>query len=329
MSERVYPLVLNEENVQVPVSIIVPNYNYARYLPARLESIANQNFPNFEIILLDDASTDGSGALLEEFAAKEPRVSCVVVNERNSGSPFLQWEKGISLAKGKYIWIAEADDVAYPSLLSELVGALDSNPEASLAFGMSDLIDGEGNPSLHPAIEEYEADGQVCVYAGDTFAGRRMIKKNRVYNASMALFRRSDYLAGHNTTFTRMRSSGDWYFWSKLMTGKKVVEVRKKLNAFRLHPSSTTRKADASARQMFEDALTVIEIITDHRDNVDVNYVCHRLYRILRDLRWGRFKFDCHWCDPEELIETKLNNLGIRRSSFWKLWLNEHFNLFK
>ena len=99
--------------VVVPmVSVVVPNYNYAKYLPQRMESIFGQSFQNFEIILLDDASTDNSAELIEGYRA-HPKVSVVEVSARNSGSPFRQWEKGLSLAKGKYVWIAEADDLAH------------------------------------------------------------------------------------------------------------------------------------------------------------------------------------------------------------------------
>ena len=96
---------------EVKVSVIVPNYNYARYLPIRLESILNQTFKDFELILLDDASTDNSIQILENYR-NHPNVSQLVVNKVNTGSPFQQWMKGILLARGEYIWIAEADDIA-------------------------------------------------------------------------------------------------------------------------------------------------------------------------------------------------------------------------
>ena len=93
------------------LSVIVPNYNYARFLNARIGSILNQSFQDFELILLDDCSTDNSREVLECYR-NNPHVSHIVFNEQNSGSPFIQWMKGIELARGEYIWIAEADDLA-------------------------------------------------------------------------------------------------------------------------------------------------------------------------------------------------------------------------
>ena len=106
------------------VSVIVPNYNHARYLKARIDSILNQTFQDFELILLDDCSTDNSVELLQSYAG-HPHVSHIVLNDRNTGSPFLQWQKGIGLAQGEYVWIAESDDTAQPDFLSTTVAVLD------------------------------------------------------------------------------------------------------------------------------------------------------------------------------------------------------------
>ena len=73
------------------VSVVVPNFNYARYLPQRIESVLNQTFTDFEVILLDDASTDNSVEVMRQYAETDNRISRIEVNATNSGSPFLQW----------------------------------------------------------------------------------------------------------------------------------------------------------------------------------------------------------------------------------------------
>src|SRR6267378_5588953 len=82
------------------VSVIVPNYNHARYLRQRIESVLGQTYKDIEVILLDDCSTDESRAIISEYSA-DPRVK-VVLNEVNSGSTFKQWKKGMGLAHGEY-----------------------------------------------------------------------------------------------------------------------------------------------------------------------------------------------------------------------------------
>ena len=82
------------------VSVVVPNYNYKRYLNLRIQSILQQTYQNIELILLDDASTDGSEEVLSDYQ-DHAKVSHILLNEHNTGNPFKQWFKGMQLAKGK------------------------------------------------------------------------------------------------------------------------------------------------------------------------------------------------------------------------------------
>jgi len=121
--------------------VIVPNYNHARFLGRRLDSILGQTYRDFEIILLDDASTDGSAELCEQFARLH---SCTFIhNDKNSGSAFKQWNNGIGLASGRYVWIAESDDFADERFLEVMTGTLDRNPACGLAYCQSLRVDEE------------------------------------------------------------------------------------------------------------------------------------------------------------------------------------------
>src|SRR5260370_24418527 len=113
------------------VSIIVPNYNHGRFLRRRIETILTQTFQDLELILLDDCSTDDSRTILKHYASSP----CVRIefNEVNSGSAFKQWNKGVRLATGKYVWIAESDHYADPQFLERLVPLLASHPQLILA----------------------------------------------------------------------------------------------------------------------------------------------------------------------------------------------------
>ncbi|MCB0455996.1 MAG: glycosyltransferase family 2 protein, partial [Aequorivita sp.] len=105
------------------VSVIIPNYNHAAFLEQRLQTVLQQTFQDFEVILLDDASTDGSQEILESYR-NHPKVAHLIINSNNSGSPFKQWQKGIDLAKGEYIWIAESDDYCELNFLESLLGQM-------------------------------------------------------------------------------------------------------------------------------------------------------------------------------------------------------------
>jgi glycosyltransferase involved in cell wall biosynthesis len=100
------------------VSVIVPNYNHSQFLSERLDSIINQTYKDFELIILDDASTDNSIDVINQYLNKYPELIRFQPSTNNSGSPFVQWDNGIKLAKGEFVWIAESDDVA-PTKLFE------------------------------------------------------------------------------------------------------------------------------------------------------------------------------------------------------------------
>ena len=104
----------------VSFSVIIPNYNHSSFLRQRIDSVLNQHYPHFELIILDDNSTDGSRDVIENYR-NSTKVSHIVYNEQNSGSPFLQWKKGIELAQHDWIWIAESDDFAATGFLEQAV----------------------------------------------------------------------------------------------------------------------------------------------------------------------------------------------------------------
>jgi glycosyltransferase involved in cell wall biosynthesis len=182
-------------NIAPLVSVLVPNYNHEKYLPLRIESILNQTFNNFELILMDDCSSDGSVAILEHYAAKDSRVT-VVINKQNSGSTFLQWKKGIELSKGKYIWIAESDDFAEVSFLTELVLVLENDTSLVLAYSNSNIVDAQN-----------KADGTTADWKNNNFqtnhwsfnflvSGKEELEKYlsttcTINNASSVVFRRA------------------------------------------------------------------------------------------------------------------------------------------
>src|SRR3982074_3559077 len=92
------------------VSVVIPNYNHARFLRRRIERVLNQTFQDFDVILLDDCSTDESRSILREYAA-DPRVR-IEFNGKNSGNTFKQRSKGGRLARGSHICVAEDGDYA-------------------------------------------------------------------------------------------------------------------------------------------------------------------------------------------------------------------------
>ena len=233
------------------VSIIVPNYNHAPFLRQRIDSILVQTYQNFELILLDDCSTDNSREILTSYG-DNPHVSHVVLNEKNSGSTFCQWERGFSLARGEFIWIAESDDVAEPDLLKECMERLEADKDIQLAYTYSYYIDQDGR-RMETSLDEPEKYRGNGVYDAQWFRLHRMMYKNIVYNASMAVFRKSA-LAHVTEDFKSFTYCGDWCFWFDMMSEGKVAEVPRKLNNFRQHLGKVSKKANMEGRDFRENA---------------------------------------------------------------------------
>lgn len=239
------------------VSIIVPNYNHERYLQQRLESIFSQTFSDFEVLLLDDCSTDQSREIIEHFQA-DPRVTAKF-NCRNSGSPFKQWNKGFNLSKGDYIWIAESDDYAAPRFLETLISKLDANPGIGLAHCQSWIAKDNTAGTPLEVMEKwyqdlpnherwhdgFENDGQ-CEIA------QYMVFKNTIPNASAVVFRRSLLDKGLRAP-EDMRLAGDWMFWVELLLQSRLAYVSEPLNYFRVAHGSSQRKLTG------KDGLQLIE----------------------------------------------------------------------
>ena len=168
------------------VSVIIPNYCHAPYLRQRIDSVLAQSYPDFEVVLLDDCSTDGSREVIERYR-NHPRIKQIVYNDRNGGSAFAQWRKGFALTQGEYIWIAESDDYADPAFLERCVAELDADPACVLAHTLSRTVDSEGRP--YGKVRH--AGRPVRRMDGRRFVLRHLLRRNELYNASMAVFRRS------------------------------------------------------------------------------------------------------------------------------------------
>jgi glycosyltransferase involved in cell wall biosynthesis len=230
------------------VSVIIPNYNHAAFLRERIESVLAQDFKDFEIILLDDCSTDGSRDILQHYA-HHPKCSHVVTNEQNSGSPFLQWTKGISLARGEYIWIAESDDVAAVELLGTLVTEMEKNRNSVIAFVHSRLID-KNNKQLSYGWNDNDSREVNC-FEGHEFVMKKMLTSNYIYNASMAIFRKSAYQL-IDTSYQQYSYCGDWVFWIELCLKGDVIEVCRVLNSYRQHQGQTTLQSVKNGKKWLE-----------------------------------------------------------------------------
>lgn len=223
---------------QPKVSVIVPNYNHARFLALRIDSILNQTFQDFELILLDDHSTDGSEPLLRSYAG-HPKVTHVLINDINSGSAFKQWRKGVDLAVGDWIWIAESDDYAELSFLEQMMGAVEPQKDVGLVYCDSFIVDDSGTTAAFTFKDIKNKDYQTDRWSRNfRNSGIDEIKKwffpsGTINNTSAVLFRKKVFCDA-NPFDIDLSLVGDKYTFLKLLNAADVLYVHHTLNYYRL-----------------------------------------------------------------------------------------------
>jgi glycosyltransferase involved in cell wall biosynthesis len=238
-----------------PISACVLSYNYERHMRARLSSVFGQTYPVAEVLVLDDASEDGSVAEAQNVAASWQRDIEIIRNTENSGSVFAQWQRAAQAAHGEYIWLAEADDACEPRFLERLIDAMALSDHAVMAFTDSRAVDAEG-ATLMADYQRYYAESGVRdlavsgVWKARDFAVKFLAERNLILNVSAVLWRRSALLAALEAcgpALHALRLAGDWRVYLALLAAGEgeVIYVAEPLNVHRRHREAVTQMTDA------------------------------------------------------------------------------------
>jgi glycosyltransferase involved in cell wall biosynthesis len=242
------------------VSIVLPNYNYAQYLDERIQSLLNQTYRDFELIILDDASIDNSLEVIQKYLS-DSRIKTQFY-EQNSGLPYKRWNDGADLAQGEYLLFAGADDSCHPELLSQLVERLENHSSVGLAYTQSWNINGEGEKIQ--LCKEWTDDLDQVRWCDDFInVGRNECKyllySNTIPNASAVLMRRSVFIEAGKFD-TQLRLSADWLLYAKILMLSDVAYISEPLNYFRSH-ANTVRNTTIGSVLELEERLTVVRYL--------------------------------------------------------------------
>ncbi len=241
--------------MQPEISVIVPNYNHGQFLKRRIESILNQTFTDFELILLDDCSKDESKSIIESYRY-HPKVSKIIYNDINGGSPFLQWKKGIDNANGKYIWIAESDDWCEETLLKALFEPF--LKQEDLVLSHCQVVRYEDN-IIKPLVRFNKLSE---VRSGQVFIVNELLYHNSILNASAVVFKKEAFNKISHS-YTTMKLCGDWCIWYNLLWQGSIHTSGKFLSYFNKHSqdvTSTSRKDGL----LFLEGLKITKHIVDN-----------------------------------------------------------------
>lgn len=222
------------------VTVVIPNYNYEKFIAERLYSIINQTVKPYEILFLDDVSKDNSVQLADSILKDSGIKYRIIENQINNGC-FKQWNKGIHQMNGDIIWIAEADDVCEVTFLEELLPNFDDQ-EVNLSYCQSQIIDEHSNKVDFSYIE-YTNDlsttkwqESYCI-SGKEEVIQGLAIKNTIPNASGVLMRKSslENISGLLNTYS---ICGDWFTYVYVLKQGKVAFNKNILNYHRRHSNS-------------------------------------------------------------------------------------------
>jgi glycosyltransferase involved in cell wall biosynthesis len=243
-TDYVYRLLAISGHEFKKVSVIIPNFNYEKYLKLRIDSILKQTYPIYEIIFLDDASADNSVKSAEGYL-EGAFNSQLIKNEMNSGSAFKQWLKGLQIAKGDYIWIAEADDLCEDTFLEELMSCFEKEKDVVLAYCQSRQIDEDGK-IISENYYEYTNDidrrkwHKDYIRDGIHEISDTLFVKNSIPNVSAVVFKKID-ISPIADEIVNFKIAGDWFFYVWLLKHGKIAYVSRSLNSHRRHDKGVTK----------------------------------------------------------------------------------------
>lgn len=212
------------------ISIVLPVYNQANYLPAALDGVFAQTYPHYELIVVDDGSTDATPEVLGRY---QEHHAFTVIRQNNQGLP-RALNAGFAHARGDYLTWTSSDNIMLPQMLEVLAGALDADPSVGLVYADRYLMDEEGNDLGRFDLPDYDP--------------YLLLHTNLVH--CCFLYRREcmERIGGYNPDFIYAE---DWEYWIRISQYWQMKRVPEPLYRYRLHRSSmTTEGVQGRARSL-------------------------------------------------------------------------------
>lgn len=204
------------------VSIVLPTYNQARYLPAALDGIFSQTYRNWELIVVNDGSTDETPAVLAEY---QRRYEFTLISQANGGLPNAL-NVGFARARGEYLTWTSSDNITKPAMLDVLVASLDAHPEMGLVYADWDVIDEAG----HVVARAYSCEHD-----------RPLLFMANYVNACFLYRRECAERVGLYDD--HVRGGEDWDYWLRISKHYPLLHVPESLYEYRVHGESLTARS--------------------------------------------------------------------------------------
>lgn len=288
------------------ISVLIPTYNYARFLPEAIESVLAQEFRDFELLVVDDCSTDDTAAVVKPFCARDPRVR-FSVNASNLGMVG-NWNYCLELARGEFVKFLFGDDrLCHPQALGKLVALLERNPSATLASSARVILDENSK-----VVDLWRPLADGCHNGREIITAYLMANgQNLVGEPSVVLFRKADARRGFDP---RYKQIVDVEMWFHLLEKGDLAYTTEPLCAFRCHPVQQTERNTDSGVAWKEHAVFIAS------QAVREEFPREAVFPILFHLRRSRSRN--RDADSAEMLEWQ-QRLAARWGGGWRwyYWL--------
>jgi len=229
------------------VSVVVKSYNHAAYVAQTIQSILDQSFQDFEIVVTDDGSTDGTADVVRRFV--DPRIQLQAFDENRGIS--IAMNETISRARGEFIAILNSDDFALPGRLERQVDFLRENRDIAGVFGLPRTVDESGNPT--ESFFDFAFPFSLPDLSRTTLLRHFFFRCNFLC-APTAMIRRAIYteLGAYDPRLTNLQ---DFDMWVRMCADHKIHIMREELTAFRIRAGNRNMSAprrDTLLRTQFE-----------------------------------------------------------------------------
>jgi glycosyltransferase involved in cell wall biosynthesis len=218
------------------ITVYITNYNYELFIKQSIESVVKQTFQNFELLIIDDGSTDKSKEIIEKYRERE---NITIIYQKNKGLNITN-NVAMRVAKGKYLMRLDADDFLEPIALEKMVDILEKDKELGLVFPDYFYVDASGNKIGKK--KRHDFDKEVSLYDQPAHGACTLIRLEFLKK-----------LGGYNESFT---CQDGYDLWIKFVTHYKVTNINQPLFSYRMHGNNLTANEDRilSTRQKIKDA---------------------------------------------------------------------------
>jgi hypothetical protein len=294
------------------ISVLIPCYNHAGYLPQAIESVLRQQDADWELLISDDASTDNSAEIIREMAARDPRIR-FHLHTSNLGMA-ANWNWCLAQTRGRYVKYLFGDDyLCEPIALASLAQSLDRDPKVVLTTSARRFVD-------ETARTLFVADdlGRHTPRTGRDVIVRCLLEgKNLIGEPSAVMFRRSAATRGFDPSYRQLI---DWEFWAFLLEQGDFGYVDRPLCAFRRHAAQQTAANQRTRRGEDEGLRLQLKYLPWLQDSVSAGVSSHAVRRALfRGLYFARKKGAVR--SVESLQAEKKLMVALRPGWYAAYWL--------